>query len=107
MPNRYLRAVKRGLRDYRWLLYYLQQNLTLEARYRDQVAAVAARVLPRTRPFRSTAEARAIAEQLREYGIAFMPELLSASEVGDIVQYLLAKPCYDPNHPEQTGFQDP
>jgi hypothetical protein len=107
MFGRYGRGLTRGLRDYRWLLYYLQREITLNPQFRERAAAVAARVLPHSHPFHQSAEASGIAKCLREDGIAFMRGLLTASEVNDIVSYLRTKMCYDPLHLEKPGFQAP
>jgi hypothetical protein len=104
--NRYVHAVKRSLRDYRWLLYYLQR-LTLRARSRRLAGAFIARLLAHSDPFHPSAESRAIAQCLQKDGIVLMPGLLTPSDVNDIVAYLRTKNCYDPHHPKNPGFQYP
>jgi hypothetical protein len=106
MSSRYVRGIKRGFGDYRWLLYYLQR-LTLRPRLRQRAGALIARLLPHSHPFHPSAESRAIGKCLQQDGIVFMPGLLTPSEVNEIVCYLRTKNCYDPYHPEKPGFQDP
>lgn len=106
-PGRLSRAIKRMLGDYRWIHFYLQRYLTLNTWFRSRVASLAARMLPHSSPFQPSAEARAIAAQLDECGVAPLPGLLTASETDDIVRYLRTRPCYDPRHPEMPGFLDP
>ncbi len=107
MLARYVNGLKRGLKDPRWLIYYLQRDLTLNPAFREGIANLLAHALPSSRFFRPSPEAKEMARHLHQDGFASVPNLLNAAELDDILRYLRSKPCYDPRHPEMPGFHDP
>lgn len=107
MLARYVNGLKRGFRDPRWLMYYLQRDLTLHPGVREKIANLVAHALPSSRSFRPTREAKEMAQRLHESGFTWLPDLLSASELNDMRRYLGSRDCYDPRHPELPGFKDP
>lgn len=107
MLARYVNGLKRSLKDPRWLMYYLQRDLTLNPSFRERVANLIAHALPSSRSFQPSSEAREMAHNLHEAGFTWLPNLLTATDLEDMLRYLRSKTCYDPRHPELPGFQDP
>lgn len=104
--RRYRRLLTNALTDYRWTLYYLQR-LEYDPARREAVAAALARVLPKSRKSSLDIQTSRIAEQLKTDGFAPLGGLVSFQQLNDIKAYLSDKVCYDPYHPELSGFRDP
>lgn len=107
MIAKLFRGLKRSVRDYRWFLYYVQRELTLNPKHRDRIAAWIARCLPKASVAVPSDESQSIAEKLKRDGIALADGIITRCEVEDILEYLKAKNFYDPRHPEMAGLSDP
>ena len=107
MIAKIIRGMKRSVEDRRWFLYYLQREITLDAKYRDPVASLISHILPRASSPNASEEAQRIAAGLKDDGMAFAGPIVTRRELDDIMEYLSTKNCYDPRHPEMPGFSDP
>jgi hypothetical protein len=107
MVAKLLRGLKRSFGDYRWFLYYLQRDLTMNPAHRDKVAALIAWWLPKGSIATPCDKAKAIAEKLKRDGIVTADAIITRQEIDDILEYLKTRNCYDPRHPEMPGFSDP
>jgi hypothetical protein len=106
MIAKLIRGLRRSFRDYRWFLYYIQRELTLHPKHRDRIAALIAFCLPKGTIASPPEASRAIADKLKRDGIA-LTDMISSSEVNEILDYLKTKKFYDPRHPEMAGLSDP
>jgi hypothetical protein len=107
MLAKLLRGLNRSMHDYRWFLYYLQRQITLNPKHRERIAALIGHCLPRGIATSPSEASVAIAENLKRDGIAMTQGLVSSDEVDDICEYLKAQKFYDPRHPEMGGVIDP
>jgi hypothetical protein len=107
MLAKYMRGLKRGLKDPRWLSYYVQRDLAPNPILREKIANLLAHGLPSSRSFDPSIEAQNLAQRLTEDGLVSIPNLLADSKLDDILGYLRSKPCSDPRHPEMPAFYDP
>lgn len=82
---------------------YHFQRLVQSVEMRRRIAWHIARRLPRA-GIAADMAARTAAAALDKEGIAFLTELLDASQLEDIRQYALSKECYDRTRPENGLF---
>lgn len=85
---------------------YHLQRLIQNVAMRQRIARYVAGRLPRADVAAEAADAaaRPAAAALTKDGIAFLPELLDASQLDEIREYAISQPCYDRTRPENGHF---
>jgi hypothetical protein len=103
---RYIRLIKQGLTDYRWLLFYIQR-MDYNPNHRKFISSIIAKFLPRTPNHQLSSEARKLSEILKEDGYVVLENFVSKTQTEEIRSYLATKLCYDPERLEMGKFSSP
>jgi hypothetical protein len=102
-PARYIRLIKQGVKDHRWLLFYIQR-MDFNPTHRRFMSSVIAKFLPKTQKHALSVEAQKLSEVLKNDGYLILEDLLSETQVEEMRAYLATKPCVDPQHLEEGPF---
>lgn len=103
---RYIRLIKRGLTDYKWLLFYIQR-MDYNPNHRIFISSLIAKFLPKTPDRQLSAEVQKLSETLKEDGLVVLENFASKTQVEDMRSYLDTKLCSDPQRPELGKFSSP
>jgi Phytanoyl-CoA dioxygenase (PhyH) len=103
---RYIRLIKQGLTDYRWLLFYIQR-MDYNPNHRKFVSSLIAKFLPKTPDRQLTDEAKKLSETLKEDGYVVLEDFANKIQVEEMRSYLATKLCFDPDRPEMGKFSSP
>jgi Phytanoyl-CoA dioxygenase (PhyH) len=104
--SRYIRLIKQGIKDYRWLLFYIQR-MDFNPNHRIFISSIVAKILPKTPNYELGTKVKELSEILREDGYLVLQNFLRKSQVEEMRQYLATKLCVDPQHPEEGAFSVP
>ncbi len=103
---RYIRLIKRGITDYRWLLFYIQR-MDYNPNHRRFISSIIAKFLPKTPDRQLSAEAKKLSETLKEDGCVVLKDFVNKTQVEAMRSYIATKLCVDPHHPEEGKFGSP
>jgi Phytanoyl-CoA dioxygenase (PhyH) len=103
---RYIRLIKQGLTDYRWLLYYIQR-IDYNPNHRRFVSSIIAKFLPKTPNRQLSSEAGRLSEILKEEGYVVLENFVNKTQVEEMRAYLDTKLCFDPERSEMGKFSSP
>ncbi len=104
--GRYIRLIKRGITDYRWLLFYIQR-MDYNPNHRKFVSSIIAKFLPKTPDLQLSAESKELSKVLKEDGYVVLENFVSKVQVEEMRAYIAEKSCSDPDHPERGRFSSP
>jgi ectoine hydroxylase-related dioxygenase (phytanoyl-CoA dioxygenase family) len=103
---RYIRLIKQGLMDYRWLLFYIQR-MDYNPNHRRFISSVIAKFLPKTPNHQPSTEEKKLSENLKENGVVIIDNLVNKTQIEEMRAYLSTKICVDPQRPEDGKFTSP
>jgi len=87
----------------RHLSFYLQRTV-LRPAYRQKIASILSRTLPRNPDLSTTPEQQRIQAELRRDGFSMLPALVTPSQLREITEYLQDKQCYNRWAPKAGTF---
>ncbi len=103
---RYIRLIKQGITDYRWLLYYLQR-LDYHPNHRRFISSVISYFLPKNPQLPTTVETQKLIQHLKEDGLVVLENFAKKTQIEEMKAYLATKLCVDPQRPEKGKFSSP
>ena len=103
---RYIRLIKQGITDYRWLLYYLQR-LDYHPNNRRFISSVISYFLPKNPQLTTTVETQKLIQHLKEDGLVVLENFAKKTQIEEMQAYLATKLCVDPQRPEKGKFSSP
>jgi ectoine hydroxylase-related dioxygenase (phytanoyl-CoA dioxygenase family) len=105
-PSRYVRLIKQGLKDYRWMLFYIQR-MDYNPSHRNFISSAIAKFLPKTSSSKLDDESKQLSKVFKEEGYVVIEDLLSKTQVEEMRAYLDTKLCIDPQHFDKGAFSVP
>jgi Phytanoyl-CoA dioxygenase (PhyH) len=103
---RYVRLVKQGVTDYKWLLFYIQR-MDYNPNHRRFISSLIAKFLPKIQGHQLPAEAQKLSKILEKDGVVILENFVSKTQVEEMKAYLATKLCLDPDRPEIGRFSSP
>lgn len=103
---RYIRLIKQGITDYRWLLFYIQR-MDYHPGHRQFISSMIAKSLPKTLENEVNRENIKLAQVIEKEGFIILDNFLSKSQLDEMKAYFNTKLCFDPYRPEKAGFTNP
>ncbi|WP_019499469.1 phytanoyl-CoA dioxygenase family protein [Pseudanabaena sp. PCC 6802] len=103
---RYVRLIKQGITDYRWLLFYIQR-IDYNPERRRFISSIIANLLPKTIGHQLSPEAQKLNKTLDEDGVVVLNNFVDKTQVEEMRAYLATKLCLDPQRPEMGRFSSP
>jgi Phytanoyl-CoA dioxygenase (PhyH) len=103
---RYIRLIKQGITDYRWLLFYIQR-MDYHPQHRQFISSAIARFLPKSLDNEVHIENMKQAQNLQKEGFVVLDGFMNKSQLDEMRAYINTKLCFDPYRPEKDGFNDP
>jgi hypothetical protein len=103
---RYIRLIKQGIADYRWLLFYIQR-IDYNPNRRSFISSIIAKLLPKTLDRQFSQEAQKLSQTLNEDGVVVLKDFVSKTQVEEMRAYIGTKLCSDPQRPEMGKFSSP
>jgi hypothetical protein len=104
--TRYIKLLKQGITDYRWLLFYIQR-IDYNPNHRRLISSIIAKLLPKTPGHQLTLEAQKLSKTLAEDGVVILENLVDKAQVEEMRAYIATRLCSDPQRPEMGKFGSP
>ncbi|MBR8836478.1 MAG: hypothetical protein DSM106950_21285 [Stigonema ocellatum SAG 48.90 = DSM 106950] len=104
--TRYIGLIKKSIKDYRWLLTYLQ-TMDYHPNHRRFISSVISYFLPKSPQLPTTVESKKLIQTLKEDGLVVLDNLVTQTQIEEIRAYLATKFCIDPYRPEKGKFSSP
>ncbi|MFB2773246.1 hypothetical protein ACE1AT_28835 [Pelatocladus sp. BLCC-F211] len=103
---RYIRLIKQGITDYRWILFYIQR-ISYNPNHRRFVTRFLSYFLPKSSILKTTTEIQKMIQVLQKDGLFILDNFVTESEIKEMRAYLATKFCFDPKYPGEEGFNSP